>query len=272
MSLLVTAGLLVVSIILLIITFVFATDALWQLGISNLFKTIEEVFDGKNKGETATDYLIYAMIISGTLLGIFVLLIVVAIILVIVGGVALGAGAATGVDEGALAVAGVAEGGEAAAAAGEAAVEAGEAAEAGGEAAASEGSSFLSEIGNLLNSWVGTVLMIVLVIVIFTSSASGAFCFLAAVEIRKEPKYDGDSKLKNAYEDAVIAGISGIAVAVFSIMAIIGYYSYKYYRKQKLLKAEKLLEQAKQQKLKDEAKGLVKLEEIKAGEREGGNK
>jgi len=174
MSLLVTAGLLIVAIILLIVTFVFATDALWQLGISNLFKTIEEVFDGKNKGETATDYLIYAMIISGTLLGIFVLLIVVAIILVIVGGVALGAGAATGVDEGALAVAGVAEGGEAAAAAGEAAVEAGEAAEAGGEAAASEGPSFLSKIGNLLNSWVGTVLMIVLVIVIFTSSASGA--------------------------------------------------------------------------------------------------
>lgn len=260
MSLLVTLGLLIVAIILLIVTFIFATDALFQLGVSNLFKTIEEVFDGKNKGETATDYLIYALIISGVLLGIFVLLIVIAIILVIVGGVALGAGAATGVDEGALAVAGAAEGSEAALAAGEAA-----STELGGEAAASEGSGFLSNFGNLLSSWVGTVLLFVLIVVIFTSSASGAFCFLAAAEIRKESGFNGDTKLKNAYEDAIIAGVSGIAVAVFSIMAIIGYYSYKYYRKRQLQEAREKIEAAKRRKIQAEARGVIRLENIRAG-------
>ena len=260
MSILVTGGILIVAIILLIVTFIFATDALFQLGISNLFKTIEEVFEGKNKGDTATDYLIYAIIITGILLGIFILLIVVAIILVVVGGVALTAGAASGVDEVVGVGAVAAEGGEAALAAGETVTEG---------AAAEGGSSIFSDVGNLLSGWFGTIIMIVLVVVVFTSSGSGVLCFLAAAEIRKEPKYNGDTKLKDAYEDAVIAGIAGIAVAIFAIMGVIAYYTYKHYRKEKIIKEIKEVQEIKQQKTREEAKGLEKLVELKAKDQSG---
>ncbi|GAG54812.1 unnamed protein product [marine sediment metagenome] len=137
MSLLATAAILIVAIILLIVTFIFATDALWQLGISNLFKSVEEVFEGKNQGTSSTDYLIYAMIISGFLLVVFILLIVVAIILVIVG-------AFTGVDE----VVGVAGGAGVAA---EGAVDVAGVEGAAAAEGAEGGSSFLSGFGNLLS-------------------------------------------------------------------------------------------------------------------------
>jgi len=255
MSILVTIGLIILAIVLLAVNLTYISLALYHLGISNLFKTVEDVFIGKNKGATGEDFLVYAGIISFSVFMVFATIILIVIILAVVGGVALGAGAATGVDEAAGGVAIAAEGGEAALAAGEAATEG---------AAAEGGSSFLPNIGNMLSGWFGTVLLIVLIAIVFASTSSGILCILAASEIKKEKDFSKEKKLREAYTDAIIAGIVGIAIAVFAILALIAYFVYEYYRKREVkLAVEKRGKEA-----------ATELQEIEKGKEEifGGEK
>jgi len=254
MSILVTIGLIILAIVLLAVNLTYITLALYRLGISNLFKTIEDVFTGKNKGATGEDYLIYAGIISSSVFMVIATVIFIVIILAVFGGSALVVGAGTGVDEAVGGAAIAAEGAEGAAVAAE-----------GAEGAAAEGgSSFFSKIGNMLSGWFGTVLLIVLIAIVFASTSSGVLCILSASEIKKEKDFNKDKKLRQAYTDAIIAGIVGIAIAVFAILALIAYFVYKYYKK-------------REEKLKEEqaAKRAAKVEQdIQRGKEEifGGEK
>lgn len=254
MSILVTIGLIILAIVLLAVNLTYITLALYRLGISNLFKTVEDVFTGKNKGATGEDYLIYAGIISSSVFMVIATVIFIVIILAVFGGSALVVGAGTGVDEAVGGAAIAAEGAEGAAVAAE-----------GAEGAAAEGgSSFFSKIGNMLSGWFGTVLLIVLIAIVFASTSSGVLCILSASEIKKEKDFNKDKKLRQAYTDAIIAGIVGIAIAVSAILALIAYFVYKYYKK-------------REEKLKEEqaAKTAAKVEQdIQRGKEEifGGEK
>ena len=265
MSILVTIGLIILAIVLLAVNLTYITLALYRLGISNLFKTIEDVFTGKNKGATGEDYLIYAGIISSSVFMVIATVIFIVIILAVFGGSALVVGAGTGVDEAALAAGGAAEGAAVAAEGAEGAAVAAEGAEG---AAAEGGSSFFSKIGNMLSGWFGTVLLIVLIAIVFASTSSGVLCILSAYEIKKEKDFNKDKKLRQAYTDAIIAGIVGIAIAVFAILALIAYFVYKYYKKreEKLREeqAEKRAEKIEQdiQKGKEELFGGEKGKEL----------
>lgn len=224
MSILITGATLLIAIALLAVNLVYITFALYDLGVSGLFKTIEEVFEGKNKGQTAEDYLIYAGLISASVFLVFAIIIIVAIVIAVLGapeeGVAvLGAGAAE---------------------------------EAGG-------AELLPGVGNLISGAVGTVLMVVLVLVVFASTASGALCFIAASEIRKDPKYNGKKELRTAYTYSIIAGITGIGVVVFAIVGIIGYLSLRYYqRRQRTLAMERIKEAKKEERI-EAGRGLIRL-------------
>lgn len=207
---LVIGGILLFAIILLAANLVAITIALYRLGISGLFKTIEKVFEGKVTG--AEDLLIYAGIISASLFVIFALIVIGVIIIAVV-----------------LAVVGAPE-------------------EAGAAAVGVVGEEsglldFLPGIGKLVTGGIGVVLVIVLIIVVFTSISSGILCFIAASEIRKDPKFSGKSSLRDAYTYSIIAGVLGIAIVVFAIIGIIGYFSLKYYIK----KEKKIAEEKKKQ-------------------------
>jgi hypothetical protein len=196
-------AILIIAIALLSINLWYTTLALYNLGISNLFKTIEEVFEGRNRGGTAEDYLIYAGLISASIFVVFAFVIIIAIILAVVAapeeGVAVGLGAA--------------------------------AEEAGG-------AEFLPGLGDIVTGSIGTILFVILFVVVFASTASGVLSFLAASEIRKDSKFNKKQSLKNAYNDAIISGVTGIAIVAFSILGLIGWGIYRYYQ-QKKIAAEK---------------------------------
>jgi len=194
MSILVTGGLLVLAIILLAVNLSYITFALYNLGISNLFKTVEDVFDGKNKGSTGEDFLIYAGLISFSVFIVFAIIIIVGIVIAVLGAPE---------EVGAVV----------------------------GEEAASD---FIPGVGNLVGGVVGTILLIVLIAVVFASTSSGILCIIAASEIKKEKDFSKKRKLREAYTDAIIAGIVGISIAAFSILAIIGYFVYYYYKKREI--------------------------------------
>ncbi len=236
MSILVTGGLLLLAILLLAANLAYITFALYNLGISNLFKTIEDVFTGKNKGASGEDFLIYAGIISGSIFVIFAVIIIVGIVIAVVGAPEEAVGAAAG--------------------------------EVGEEAA----SEFIPGVGKLVSDVIGTILLIILIVVVFASTASGVLAFVAASEIKKDKDFNKKKELRSAYTDAIIAGVIGIAIVAFAVLAIIGYFVLLYYRKREAAEAkEKAKEEgmemvelkAKETKL--AAIGLEKLEEIKAG-------
>lgn len=223
---LVIGGILLFAIILLAANLVAITIALYRLGISGLFKTIEEVFEGKVTG--AEDLLIYAGIISASLFVIFALIVIGVIIIAVV-----------------LAVVGAPE-------------------EAGAAAVGVVGEEsglldFLPGIGKLVTGGIGVVLVIVLIIVVFTSISSGILCFIAASEIRKDPKFSGKSSLRDAYTYSIIAGVLGIAIVVFAIIGIIGYFSLKYYIKKEKKIAEEKKKEKQTEKEEQEAKGLEQI-------------
>jgi len=223
---LVIGGILLFAIILLAANLVAITIALYRLGISGLFKTIEEVFEGKVTG--AEDLLIYAGIISASLFVIFALIVIGVIIIAVV-----------------LAVVGAPE-------------EAG-AAVVGVVGEESGLLDFLPGIGKLVTGGIGVVLVIVLIIVVFTSIASGILCFIAASEIRKDPKFSGKSSLRDAYTYSIIAGVLGIAIVVFAIIGIIGYFSLKYYIKKEKKIAEEKKKKKQTEEAEEEAKGIEQI-------------
>lgn len=227
---LVIGGILLFAIVLLAANLVTITVALYSLGISGLFKTIEEVFEGKVTG--AEDLLIYAGIISASIFVIFALIIagviVVGVISAIVGAP----------EEAGVAVVGAV----------------------GEESGILD---FLPGIGHLVTGSIGVVLVIILIIVVFVSTASGILCFIAASEIKKDPKFSGKSSLRDAYTYSIIAGVLGIAIVVFAIIGIVGYFSLKYYiKKEKKIVAEKK-KKAQQLQLKKEAAGFLRVQVAK---------
>jgi len=234
MSILITGAILLFAIALLAVNLTFITFALFNLGVSSLFKTIEEIFEGRNKGRTAEDYLIYAGIISASIFVVFALILIIGIVIAVLGAPEELAGAAG---------AGLAE-----------------------ESGAAE---LLPGAGDLISGTIGTILVIVLIVVVFASTGSGILSFFAASEIRKNPKFSGKKELRDAYNDAIIAGITGIAIVAFSVIAIIGYFVFKYYqsvkRKQEI---EKIKEERKENE-REAGKGIVRLIQLKAQERAG---
>jgi len=230
MSILVTGGLLVLAIVLLAVNLAYITFALYNLGISNLFKTVEDVFTGKNKGATGEDFLIYAGLISLSVFVVFAIVIVVAII---------------------IAVAGAPE-------------EAGAAV--GGEVAEEAASEFIPGVGKLVGDAIGIILLVILVAVVFASTSSGILCIVAASRIKKEKDFNKERKLRKAYTDAIIAGIVGISIAAFALLSIIGYFVYYYYKKREIAaqvaEAKKKEIEIKQLELKGERK-LLEEPEVK---------
>lgn len=210
MSILITGGLIVLAILFLVVNLIYITLALYSLGISGLFKTIEEVFEGKNDGGTAEDYLVYAGVISASIFVVFFILLIIGIIVTVffapeeaAGAVAVGGAEAAEI--------GVTEAGAAEAGAG-----------AAGESGLADVLPRITKVGRLISGTFGTMLLIILFIIMFVSTASGIFCFLAAAEIKKNPKFDGKKDLRDAYTYSIIAGITGISIVVLSIMGVIG--------------------------------------------------
>ena len=229
-SILIIGALLLFAIALLAVNLAFITFALYNLGISGLFKTIEEVFEGKNKGRSAEDYLIYAAVISASIFVIFAIVIIAAIVIAVVGAPE---------EAGGAVVAGAAEEGGAA--------------------------ELLPGLNNMISGAIGMVLVIILIVVVLASTGSGILCFLAASEIKKDPKFDGKKELRTAYTDAIVAGIMGISIVAFAILGIIGYFVLRFYQAHEKAEAIKEAKAAKEKKLHEAALGLREALEIKSG-------
>ncbi len=228
-SILIIGALLLFSIALLAVNLAFITFSLYNLGISGLFKTIEDVFEGKNKGRSAEDYLVYAAVISASIFVVFAVVIIAAIVIAVVGAPE---------EAGAAVVGGVAEEGGAA--------------------------ELLPGLNNMISGAIGLVLVIILIVVVLASTGSGILCFLAASEIKKDPKFDGKKELRTAYTDAIIAGIMGISIVAFAIMGIIGYFVLRFYQAHEKAEAIKAAKVAKAKKQQEEVKGFIHLIDIKS--------
>ncbi|MEL7003815.1 MAG: hypothetical protein AAFN93_13920 [Bacteroidota bacterium] len=217
MSIIILLVLLVLTVIGLIVNWIFASLAFYDNGLSNLFSSIEvvieDLFDERITTPTPEDYLIFSLIITTTIFVIFFLFLVIVIILAVVA-----APEELGV----------------------AAVDVG--AEAGAEAAASEGllgdagSNLLSGFNNLISGVIGTILLIILIILLIASVASGIFCSLAAAGLKNQ----------DAKRSAEIASIAAFATTGLSLFAVIAYFVLRYYeylakkrRQEELLRLER---------------------------------
>jgi hypothetical protein len=212
MSILILLALLVLTVIGLIINWIFAALAFFDNGLSNLFSSvevvIEDLLEERITTPAAEDYLIFSLIITTTVFVIFIVFILIAIVLIVV----------AAPEE-----------------AGVAAVDIG--AEGAAEVAASEGalgsggSELLSEFNGLIQGVVGTILLIILILLLIASTASGIFCFLATSTLKND----------DAKTNAEIAGFAGISVAALCLFAIIAYFVLEYYEAEQRKKRQEAL-------------------------------
>jgi magnesium-transporting ATPase (P-type) len=213
MSLVVIVGVLILAIILLVVNLFYISLALYSLGVENLFRTIEEFLEGRNKESAeAEEYLFYASAVSASMLAILVIVVV----LLIVAAVFLAP------EEGVAAIG--LGGAEAVGAAG---------AEVGAEAVGAEaGGSLFSSAFRFVGGFIDDILIFVVIIIVFASIASGILCSLAANSIRNSSSFrKGTSGYRTAFNYAVIAAVAGFGVIGVVILGTIALYIFRYWEK-----------------------------------------
>jgi magnesium-transporting ATPase (P-type) len=238
MSLVVIVGVLILAIILLVVNLIYISLALYSLGIENIFRTLEEFLEGKNKESAeAEEYLFFASEVSGAMLAILI----VVVILLIVAAVFLAP------EEGIAAIG--LGGAEAVGAAG---------AEVGAEAVGAEaGGSLFSSGFRFVGGFIDDILIFVVIIIVFASIASGILCSLAANSIRNSSSYrKGKSGYRTAFNYAVIAAIAGFGVIGVVILGTIALYIFRYWEKREA-----------QQRLQTEIRGFLTEQRLEQQQR-----